>query len=481
MSLLAFQHFYLVGIKGVAMTSLAQCLVDANKTIHGSDVSEDFVTKKMLQQLQEKQPFHIDPLTSDLPADTDCLIYTAAHQGIDQSQVQTALRAGIPVYSQAEALAELFNQQQGIAVCGVGGKTTVSAMLTWILQKLAPEQLSYSVGVGEILGLPKTGQWQAEGRYFVAEADEYVINPHAREKGEAIVPRFSFLRPHLTICNNLRFDHPDVYDDFTHTRTTFLQFFENIQSNGWLLLNGDDQPLAQLGLQLRLDRPDIQVKTFGQQEGNDFLLKNLRFSAGLSQAELYYGEEDCLLSLAIPGEFNLRNGAAALAAAHLLGFSLRDASRALADFRSTTRRFELVRETAQQKFFDDYAHHPSEVAATLQALQASFPGKQRLVAFQPHTYSRTKLLFEEFVQAFVENLQADDQLFLLPIFASARESDDPSISSDLLVEAIKKRAPECRVRLLPNLTSLAEELQKADFSVALTMGAGDIYEVYQLF
>lgn len=463
------------------MTSIAQCLVDAGKTVRGSDVAEDFVTQKMLQHLQATAHVQIDPLTTALPPETEGVIYTAAHQGIDQPQVQQALQRGLAVFSQAEALAEFFNQQQGIAVCGVGGKTTVSAMITWILQQLQPQQLSYSVGVGEILGLPKTGQWQAAGRYFVAEADEYVINPNARQKGEAIIPRFHFLKPHLIVCNNLRFDHPDVYENFAHTQATFLQFFTNLQPNGLLLINGDDENLPTLASTLKMKRPDITLYTFGEKPENDFSLHQIRFVKGQSQAELTFGSEQCTLTLSIPGEFNLCNAAAALAACRQCGLSLTDASQALRSFRSTTRRFEFVKEKNGQKFFDDYAHHPSEVAATIHALQQSFPQQKRLIAFQPHTYSRTKQLLPDFVRAFGENLQADDQLVLLDIFASAREKNDPTVSSDLLLQQLMKSYPQCHAQNVKTLQGLNQVFTTADFSVALTMGAGDIYEVYQLF
>ena len=236
--ILSFENFYLVGIKGVAMTSMAQLLVDAKKTVSGSDVEEKFVTQEILDQLQVKIDLNF---TAPLPADTDCVIYTAAHQALKNPQVEQAINKKIPAISQAEAVASLFNQQLGIAVCGVGGKSTVSAMISWILNDLKHD-FSFSVGVGNIPGINKTGQWKPSAKYFAIEADEYVINPQANGE-EKIIPRFSFLKPKLTVCTNLKFDHPDVYRDFEHTKQVYNDFFRQIKPDGQLIVNYDDLPL----------------------------------------------------------------------------------------------------------------------------------------------------------------------------------------------------------------------------------------------
>jgi UDP-N-acetylmuramate--alanine ligase len=213
-NLLDYHRFYLVGIKGVAMTALANCLHDAGKQIRGSDVAEDFVTLNQLQAINCPIDTSFEP---NLINQSECVIYTAAHQGPQNPQVVAARAAGIPTFSHAEALGFLFNQKKGLAVCGVGGKSTTSAMITWIMcHTTTPttDQPSYAIGVGKIPGLAKTGQWQADNAYFVAEADEYVTDPHATTRGEKITPRFSYLRPFITVCTNLRYDHPDVYKNF---------------------------------------------------------------------------------------------------------------------------------------------------------------------------------------------------------------------------------------------------------------------------
>lgn len=452
------QNFYLVGIKGVAMTSLAQCLLDAGKTVRGSDVAEDFVTAKMLQQAGVE----IDDIAS-LPdftkLQTQVLIYTSAHQGIDNPQVQAALALGLPVYSQAEALAEFFNQKQGIAVCGVGGKSTVSAMISFVLDKLDPANLSFSVGVGEIIGMSRTGQWRSEGQYFVAEADEYVIEPHAWQKGLEILPRFSFLQPFITVCTNLSFDHPDVYRDFEETKDYFGRFFRQIRPDGYLIVNADNQALSELA---EANAPaSVQIIKFSAHEPADVSLESLA------------------LKLQVPGQFNLMNAVAAYSCLKTLGFEHQAILDALAEFRSTKRRFELVKKNAEHQHFDDYAHHPSELQAVIDTLAEDFPQEKKLFAFQSHTFSRTRQLFEQFVDA-LGSVKAPDEVLLIEIFPSARESLDPEMTSDLLVSKVKEKYPDCQIRNLSSIDSLATYIKNSNYDILITIGAGDIYKVHEL-
>jgi len=459
MALLDAQNFYLVGIKGVAMTSIAQCLLDAGKNISGSDIAEDFVTEPILSRLAIK----IDEI-SNVPdfslQKIDAVIYTAAHQGIDNPQVQAALQAGITVYSQAQALAEFFNQQDGIAVCGVGGKSSVSAMITFVLKQLNPEDLSFSVGVGEIIGMSETGQWQKNGKYFVAEADEYVIDPHAREKGQELTPRFAFLQPFATICTNLKYDHPDVYRDFADTKKTFAKFFSQIKTNGHLIINGDNQDLIQLTKEL--NRPDLKITTFGESEHCNFKLQNFNFA------------------LQVPGKFNLMNALAALTCLVQLGFETEQIVSALNQFKSTKRRFELVKKDEQHWHYDDYAHHPSEILAVIDTLNENFSEQKKLISFQPHTFSRTRQLFDEFVDALATHTKNNDEILLIDIFPSAREAFDPDMNCDKLVTAIKAKYPKCQIQNLKTREALADYIRQSNYSVFITVGAGDIYHVHEL-
>ncbi len=472
MDILSYQNFYLVGIKGVAMTSLAQCLLDAGKKVSGSDLEDDYVTQGILASL----PIRVDTnFNQPLPAQTDCVIYTAAHQGKNNPQVQLAIKQQLSVYSQAEALSSLFNQQLGIAVCGVGGKSTVSAMIAWILTQVGAKP-SFSIGVGNVSGLNKTGQWRADSQYFVAEADEYVTNPEAVRVGEPPIPRFSYLKPQVSVCTNLKFDHPDVYQNFTQTQAVFKKFFSQIRSKGTLVINGDDKHLSTLANQVRSEL-EIQILSFAENNPAEIRLINYQSQAGQTVSHIW-ADQEYILTLKIPGKYNVMNALAAMTACRAVGVPIEQSILALASFQSTMRRFEYLGQKNGVEYYDDYAHHPSELIAVIKAIQEWYPDRRIVIAFQPHTYSRTKQLFNEFSLA----LATAQEVILLDIFASAREKFDQSISSDQLVNQLQQVDPQVKVENLHTLVNLAEfcqtELKSGD--VLITLGAGDIYQVHDL-
>ncbi len=483
------------------MTALAQCLVDAGKSVRGSDVAEDFVTKKVLDNCGAQLDIGF---TSDIPEETECVVFTAAHKALENPQVQQALSRKLPTLTHAEALASLFNAKKGIAVCGVGGKSTTAAMIAWILEKTNREP-SFAVGVGDIIGLNRTGRWRSESEFFVAEADEYVTDPSALKKGLPITPRFSFLRPYVTVCTNLVHDHPDVYPTFADTKRAFLSFFSQIVPGGWLIINGLDQSLAQVAREAFADRLDHLV-TYGVSELSqnqnqqtdptqssspiqntptvlsavsslNFFTTNISFSPGRTTAQLNNGLP---LQLKLPGKYNISNALGAILALDSAGVSLTEATQSLAEFSSTTRRCQLIRDSQGVLYYDDYGHHPSEVQRVITAMREWYPDRRLVVAFQSHTFSRTRTFFAEFVDAFT----AADEVVMIDIFASAREPFDSSITSTMLCQAIEQAHPQVRATNLGNLDKLAQfcrtSLRPQD--IFLTVGAGDIYKVYdQLF
>lgn len=467
--LMDYNSFYLVGIKGVAMTALAQCLLDAGKQVTGWDVPEQFVTHELLTQRQ----IQIDSSPSpQIAPGTECVIFTAAHLGPANPLVIKAQADGLPCLSHAEALAELFNQQQGLAVCGVGGKSTTSAMLAWIMDQ-AKARVSFAIGVGNIPGLDKTGQWAPDNTFFVAEADEYVVDPAAVKAGQPIVPRFSFMKPWVTICTNLKFDHPDVYQDFDQTLAVYSHFFNQIKPDGCLILNQQDRHLLpKLSL-----RPDLRVLWYGESEA-DCYITDSHSTQGTTKATLHFQDKAYDLELLLPGTYNLLNAAAATLAAYQAGIQVEVSLQALKSFHSTKRRAEYIGEKHGIRFYDDYAHHPSEVAQVIEAFKAWFPDSKLVVAFQSHTYSRTKALFEDFIPAFDQA----DEVAMIDIFASAREAFDDSISSDMLCQAINQRAGVVKATNYHDLHSLATHLNSnlRSGNVCLTIGAGDIYQLHDM-
>lgn len=462
-----YQSFFLVGIKGVAMTSLAQILVDLGKTVIGCDVTDEFVTQPRLDAL------NIECLAGfehHIPETVDCVVYTAAHKGAKNPLVQQAAKLGIPTYSQAEALGHMYNTKKGIAVCGVGGKSTTSAMLTWILSKLDLHP-SYSVGVGEIVNLPRTGVWEQDSEYFVAEADEYVTNPEEVKHGAQPTPRFSYLKPFCTICTNLEYDHPDVYKNFAETKKAYINFFNQIKPGGVLILNEKD--VAEV-----TTYSASEVRTFGAVGNCDYLYDYDEAGSkdGVTKATLIANNTRYDLTLHVPGRYNVENAVAALAACDSLGIDLEKSIEALSSFASTKRRYERIENSLDLMIFDDYAHHPSEIEAVIRATKNWFPHKEIFVAFQPHTYSRTKALLSDFAAA----LSLAPNLVLLDIFASARESVDESISSQLLADEITATGFTGTIPVIPDYQSLAQYIQELPHgSVVLTLGAGDIYKALE--
>ncbi len=458
-----------MGIKGVAMTSIAQILLDAGKQVSGCDVSGEFVTQEILDTIQ----LQIDNgFVHTLPADIDCVIYTSAHGGPKNPIVIQAKEQGITTFSQAEALSYFFNQKEGIAVCGVGGKSTVSAMITWILDQL-DLQPSFSVGVGKIIGMNNTGRWNPKSRLFVCEADEYVIDPACCNNESEMIPRFSFLEPKITVCTNLDFDHPDVYNSIEHTQLVFSNFFKQIKENGSLVFNADSQELVEVVNSLNQD----SKVSFGKSEAADARLISSTVINQKNIGAIEYKGQKYEFTLNIPGEFNLMNALAACLAVEKVGVDFVQAIKAISAFKGTQRRFEFIGQKNGVYYYDDYAHHPHEILETIRAIKQWHPDNRRVVAFQPHTFSRTKQLFNEFVNS----LSTADELLLLKIFPSARELFDSTISSAMLVDTIKKRFPNTKVQYLDGVKQLTvfckEQLNQED--VLLTVGAGDIYQVHQ--
>ena len=454
------------------MCSIAQCLLDLNAKVAGCDLKENFQTQSVLDQL----PITIDIGFDQLPNDTDCVIYTSAHQGPNNPIVKQAQSKNIPTLSQAEVLGLLFNHQSGIAVCGVGGKSSTAAMITWILKQnqLHP---SFSVGVGKINQLERTGAFQPDSTYFVSEADEYVIDPKYLQNHQPLIPRFSFLNPYITVCTNLSYDHPDVYPNYDQTKETFLSFFNNIKKNGQLIYLRDQEDLHQLALQLKKDRPDIKLLSFGHHPKADMRLVSQRVNQQSNQATVLFKQQFLNVHLSIPGKFNIFNALAAILSC-LESVDINDAILALKTFSSTSRRFELISKTDSHYFYDDYAHHPHEIKASIEALKQWHPESTMMICFQPHTYSRTKELFHDFCHAF----QGTDILCLSPIFASAREKLDPNISSLSLADEIKAHYPQIQVEYFDHYADLATYIKNIQdkFQVCMTMGAGDINQVYDL-
>lgn len=460
--LLQLKQVYLVGIKGVGMTALAQLLSEWGLRVMGADVDQDFVTADTLQKIGV---FPETFANAQIPADMDLVIYSGAHGGSEHSLVLAAQEQKIPVISLAQAVGLLSRQKKTIAVCGVGGKSSTTALLSWMLSK-AGLKPSYAVGVGSIPNLGQSAHWESKGQHFVVEADEYVADPKQDQ-----TPRFMYLQPKHIICTSLTYDHPDVYANKADTDRAFLTFFNKLDTSSFLVVNGDDQDLLQLAKQ-----SPAQIISVGEKAHNQVRVSVSPIDGNGSHINLLssqWGEEN--LKLSIPGYHNAYNAAYAYVLARLLGAESKSLQAALVRWRSVQRRWEFVGETMSGiQIYDDYAHHPREIAAVAQTLQKWFAGRSTVVAFEPHTYSRTKALADDFVKALTS---IPGEIVLLPIFASAREVKDEGISSQILVD--KLRAVGHNARYVEDYQQLLQYIKNLPAgTLVLTLGAGDIYHTF---
>lgn len=449
---------HVVGIKGVAMAALACCLQDLKIGITGSDVKEFFVTNELLKKRKIKWQVGFDE--KFLKYKPDLVITTGAHGGLENPQVLAAKKIGIPVLTHAQALSELMHGREGISVCGVGGKTTTSSMIATIFD-YARKKPSFAIGVGQINPLGDPGRF-SDGAHFVAEADEYANSPGIDPR-----PRFSFQKPKMIVTTNIEHDHPDVYPSLTETKIAFQNFFKNLPEGGMLITNADN----------------FNSLEVAKASGVNFLTYGFSPSANWRVDKLYLGEEQTIfdlvyqeavidqIKLKVPGRFNVLNAAAAFATAIFFGLDAKLIKEGLARFGGTRRRFEFIGEVGGIKLYDDYAHHPQEIKATLSAAKFWLPRRRLVVVFQPHTFSRTKALYDEFSRSF----SLADQVIITDIYASAREKDDLMISGKLLAEGIKKY--QAHVQYLPGEDEVISFLQGNTLKndLVITMGAGNIF------
>lgn len=439
------------------MTALALLARDLKIKVTGSDIPEFFTTEETLKKagISYKQKFSADYVKRVRP---DLLVYTGAH--FNKEEISAAKGLKIPTMPHGEALGFFMKDKKAISVCGVGGKTTTSAIIAAVLTKVNFNP-SFAVGVADIPCLGTPAHYNKKGGWFVAEADEYVQSPEDK------TPKFFAQNPEIAVLTNLAFDHPDVYPTIKSTRRAFKKFLQKIPSNGLLVTSLDNLDNQKLLRELDVPREtygfspnaDWQITRFHQAEGKTFF--------SVSFKDIDFGE----FILNVPGRFNALNATAALAVAHFLGIDVKKTKEGLSFFTGTKRRFEKVGEGNSTLLYDDYAHHPLEIKATLKAAKDFFLGKKIIAIFQPHTYSRTKALFNEFARAFEDA----DQAIITDIYASAREKGDLGISGEKLAKAIEKHHPNVKFSAGKSeiLKVLRESILKD--TVIFTMGAGDIF------
>lgn len=450
------QAFHLVGIKGVAMTALAQILLDMGKTVTGSDVKETFQTDQILNSRKIKvSQFNKNNINSK-----QVVIYSAGHSGRDNSEVVEAFKQKKIVLCLPEVIGYLTTLKQNIAICGSHGKTTTSALISFVLSKLKTN-VSYFVGTSSFMN-QGSGKWD-KGRFFVTEADEYLA-----DNSNFRISKFLFFSPFYIICTNLDFDHSDFFKDFSAVKQAFSAFFNKLPNKGKLIVNGDDKVL--LSLAKKSKKPYL---SYGFKQTNDYVIK----SDNLSFTVFYDKQKLATVKPRILGKHNMLNIASGIILFHLLNLDLGLAVAAIEDFAGAKRRIELRAKVGNSLIIDDYAHHPSEIKASISAIRSRYPNYKIALCFQPHTYSRTKSLLSDFVSS----LSMVDYLGLLPIFASAREKADKNVNSELILAKIKSSLWSQLIKTNLDWQKMIKQTQAISSNwVYIAMGAGDIYKKIDL-
>jgi len=449
---------YFVGIKGVGMTAAAVYLKESGWDVLGSDVLDKFPTDTILQNY--KIPV-LEGFTKDnIKGFFDVVVVTGAHGGMTNIEAQTASEKGLKTMMHGQFLGELAKNKIGISVAGSHGKTTTAALVASLLTHTGLNP-SYAVGTAAINDLGAAGHYGG-GKFFVSEADEYVTCP-ATDK----TARFLWQNPSVIVLTNIEYDHPDVYESVEHVFDAFMQFIKKLPPNGTLVACIDDANASKL-----ISEVSVPTITYGFSPRADYHITHRYTGDGVSFFTVGHNTVEIgEFMLKIAGKHNVLNALGAALAVHVVGVSFEQIKKNIMKFTGTKRRFECISQIGNNILYDDYAHHPSEIKATLRAFREWFPKRRIVLIFQPHTFSRTKSLLPQFADSF-----SDADMVMIPdIYPSAREPHDTHISSKILVA--KACAHHKNILYTKNKEELVGHLSHALLSsdVVVTMGAGDIY------
>ncbi len=443
------QRIHFVGIGGIGMSGIAELLVNLGHKVSGSDLSESQATRRLAEMGAKVYKGHDAANLEEVQA-----VVTSSAIKNDNPEVAEARRRHIPVIQRAEMLAELMRLKYGLAVAGAHGKTTCTSMLASLM---ASGKLDPTVVVGGRVGALGSNAWLGKGEFLVAEADE--------SDGS-----FNILTPVVVVVTNVDREHMDYYGSEAALDEAFVQFMNKVPFYGAAVLCLDDPRLA--GLIPRVRKRTI---TYGLASQARYQARDLRPETGGTGFSLYVGEEDYGRFLVpVPGRHNVLNALGAIAAAQEVGVGIEAARLGLAGFGGVRRRFEFKAALPGDILvLDDYAHHPTEIKATLEAARTRWPERRIVVCFQPHRYSRTRDLLQDFSRSFY----GSDVLLVMDIYA-ASEPVDPETNAEKLVQAVSAhghRGVEAVGGLGGAYQRLKEVMRPGD--VVFTMGAGSVYQI----
>ncbi|HWQ04590.1 MAG TPA: UDP-N-acetylmuramate--L-alanine ligase [Longilinea sp.] len=441
-------HVHLIGIGGSGLSAIARLLLESGYSVSGSDR----VLSEQARELATAGATVFAGHTAENIGGADLVIRSSAIPD-SNPEVQAALTAGIPVLKRAEFLGKLMSGRVGIAVAGTHGKTTTTAMTAWLLTACGLDPSYIIGGVSKNLG---NNAHAGQGKTFVIEADEYDN-------------MFLGLHPQIAVVTMMEHDHPDCFPTPAEYMAAFTAFADKLQPGGLLITNADNTQSASLAGAIP---PGCRVVTYGLKPGADLRGNNIQRNlvGGFSfDVQSPLGTSLGHISLQVPGEHNVRNALAAFAVAQELKINGANAAAALDAFLGTGRRFDVRGEVSGITLIDDYAHHPTEIRATLAAARVRFPESRIWAVWQPHTYSRTQMLLADFTRAFNDA----DCVIVTAIYA-AREKETGFSAAQVVAQMQHGNA-----RYIPELADIRDtliaELKPGD--VLLVLSAGDADQV----
>lgn len=447
------QQIHCIGIGGIGLSAIADVLLARGYKVTGSDMNQSDQVDRLMREGVRVSLGH----RAKNVGDADLVVYSAA-VGADNPELAKAKEAGIPCITRAKMLGELMKvHENSIAIAGTHGKTTTTSMISLVLLKAGMDPTILVGGnLAEIGGNVKVGQ----GDFFVTEACEYMDS-------------FLEMRPKIEIILNIDSDHLDYFKDIDHITQSFHRFIELLPDDG-IVFAYDANPFVK-----KIIKGRQNVITYGISEGCTYCADDIEFNGkgNPSFSVLHRGEKICKIQLCIPGEHNLLNALVTVACCHTLGVDVDTIVDTLREYKGTERRFDEMGETRSgMRIVDDYAHHPTEIKATLKAVRNMDYNKIWCI-FQPHTYTRTIALFDEFPEAF----SGADKVVLAEIYA-AREKNIHKISSKSLMPEIKKKYPDKDVYFFEEFEEIANFVYNnaEPNDLILTMGAGDVYRIGEM-
>jgi len=445
-------HIHFVGIGGIGMSGIAELLLNLGYKVSGSDLKRSDITDRLEQLGGVIFKSH----AAEQIEGADVVVVSSAIDP-DNPEVRAAGQVSIPVIRRAEMLAELMRLKYSIAIAGAHGKTSTTSIVASVL---AEGGLDPTVVIGGKLKSIGSNAVLGQGDFIVAEADE----------SDGSFLNFS---PTIAVVTNIDNEHLDFYEDLDAIKAVFANFLDRIPFYGLAVLCLDNEPIQDL-----IPRLKKRYTTYGMSPQADFHIRDVAFGNRKSGFNIYHrGEKLGHINLNLPGIHNVYNATASIAVGVELNIAFDHIKRALETVEGVQRRLEIKGETNGVIVIDDYGHHPTEIKITLKAVEENWPDRRKVVVFQPHRYSRTQALFDDFTRAFYQS----DVLVVLPIYA-ASEKKIEGINSQNLCEGIKAHGHK-EVIFADGFKAahslLKQTLQPGD--LLLTLGAGDVWKVGEMF